>query len=201
MLMERLADIAADELGIDPAEIRRRNLITVRCFSLCDCRPASNSIPAIIRGCWKRRAANRSTTTFVRTRDARRKAGEVCGIGICVYTEPCGQGWESAEVRLDPERPDRCGDRFERAGTGPRNVLCADRRRCASHASGGDCGLRMAIRQQPQPASVRWPAAAPPSAAGAVEGDRRVPRKGARVCAARLMQADIEQVELTVEGI
>lgn len=33
----------------------------------------------------------------------RRARGELVGIGVAMYVEPCGQGWESARVTLHPD--------------------------------------------------------------------------------------------------
>ena len=198
MLMERLADIAARELGIDPAEIRRRNLIAADAFPYATPtgeRLDSGDYPRLLQ-----EARGQSHyDDFVRTRDARRAAGEVCGIGICVYTEPCGQGWESAEVRLDPN-----GRLIAATGS-----TAQGQGRETSYAQ----IVADALRTLPEAITVaHGDTATTPTGIGAlasrstaIGGSALLKaaeefREKARRCAARLLQADSEQVELTAEG-
>jgi len=198
MLMERLADIAAHELGIDPAEIRRRNLITSDAFPYAlptGERLDSGDYPALLE-----KARNQSDyDEFVQARNARRESGEVCGIGIAVYTEPCGQGWESAEVRLDPDGQIVAATGSTAQGQGRETAyaqIVAD-----------------ALRTRPEAIAVAHgdTAKTPPgigalaSRSTAIGGSALLKateefREKARQCAARLLQADIEQIELTPDG-
>jgi carbon-monoxide dehydrogenase large subunit len=92
MLMERAMDRAAGALGIDPLEMRRRNL------SGPGPRACSGDPAALLD-----RVAHEADYSALRQRQAaRRAAGGVCGIGIGLYVEPCGQGWEYAGMRLLP---------------------------------------------------------------------------------------------------
>ncbi|HLI10052.1 MAG TPA: xanthine dehydrogenase family protein molybdopterin-binding subunit [Alphaproteobacteria bacterium] len=102
MLMERLVDEAAAVLACDPLELRRLNLLPVDSFPyvtptgetldsgdyqrLLDCLSAFSSYRELRTELMKRRAA-----------------GEIVGVGIAFYLEPCGQGWEAARVRLAPD--------------------------------------------------------------------------------------------------
>jgi aerobic carbon-monoxide dehydrogenase large subunit len=100
LLMERLVDRAAATLSIDPVELRRRNLIasTEMPFKtptgeLLD---SGNYLKALDLACEKFGYEAR------RQLQAERRAnGELIGIGVALYIEPCGQGWESARVTLN----------------------------------------------------------------------------------------------------
>ncbi len=113
-VIERLMDMGAGSLGIDPAEIRRRNLIPPDAF------------PYHSAGGWvydngDYREALRLALASCRYDDLRaeqaraRRQGRLIGLGLCVYTEFSGMGpsrrmaamgnrqggYESAVVRLD----------------------------------------------------------------------------------------------------
>ncbi|ADZ70289.1 xanthine dehydrogenase family protein molybdopterin-binding subunit [Polymorphum gilvum] len=99
MLMERLMDRAAQALGLDPLEMRRRNVtpasvlprMTPTGERLC-----SGDFAALL----DRLAAETGYQEKRVTQARRRAAGEIVGLGLGLYIEPCGQGWETAEVRL-----------------------------------------------------------------------------------------------------
>lgn len=99
LLTERLVDRAARRLGVDPVELRRRNLIPAALMPYRT--PTGETFDAGDYGA----ALDRACELFdyegecVR-RDERRGRGEVVGIGVALYVEPCGQGWESARVTL-----------------------------------------------------------------------------------------------------
>jgi aerobic carbon-monoxide dehydrogenase large subunit len=102
LLMERLMDEAARELGLDPVEVRRRNLIPAKAFpyktptvQLLD----SGDYEALL----ERACACAGYRDLLVERQARRGCGGVCGIGVALYVEPCGQGWESASVHIEPD--------------------------------------------------------------------------------------------------
>ncbi len=100
MLMERLVETAARDLGMDPAELRRINM--VRPADLPAALPAggkldSGDFPALLDD-----ALRLAGYADARARiDMRRAKNEICGIGLALYVEPCGQGWESATLRHD----------------------------------------------------------------------------------------------------
>ncbi len=101
MLMERLVDAAARRLGMDPVALRRRNLLApgqlprTRATGTLD----SGDFPALLD-----RAVALSSYTALREAQAlRRQAGEIVGIGVAMYVEPCGQGWESARIGLNSD--------------------------------------------------------------------------------------------------
>lgn len=113
--MERLIDMAARRLGIDPAEMRRRNLVTAAEFPY---RTGSGLI-------WDRCGFQECLTAacdladypaWQRRRDAARAQGQWAGIGFASYAEltgigsrisvapamPINTGTETASIRVDP---------------------------------------------------------------------------------------------------
>lgn len=99
MLMERLADKAACALDLDPAEFRRRNLLAPEALPYRT--PTGETLdsgdyPALLAKACQRAGYD----TLRREQRARRERGEICGVGLSIYTEPCGEGWESATVSL-----------------------------------------------------------------------------------------------------
>ncbi len=102
MLLERLMDRAARRLKLSPVEIRRRNLVRRFPHALPggealdsgDFAALLDAVLAKAGGDWDRLAA---------ARDARRAAGECVGLGLALYVEPCGQGFESARVTVEAD--------------------------------------------------------------------------------------------------
>jgi carbon-monoxide dehydrogenase large subunit len=113
-VMERLVDMAARRLGIDPAELRRRNLVRTDEFPY---RVASGIV-------WDRSAFGETLEAACaaigyaglrREQDAARAAGRLYGIGVATYGEltgigsrisaapgmPINTGTENATIRLD----------------------------------------------------------------------------------------------------
>jgi len=99
-LIERLVDHAARALGLDPAELRRRNLVPPERFPY---RTATGQVydsgdyPALLAQV----LAAADYAGLRRAQAARRARGEVVGVGLCVYVEPSGLGWESGLVRVE----------------------------------------------------------------------------------------------------
>lgn len=101
-LMERLVEAAARATGIDPIEIRRRNLLPPD--SLPHTGPTgivldSGDYPAALEHLVELAGYN----DLLAERERRRESGALAGIGLAFYVEPSGRGWESARVRLDPD--------------------------------------------------------------------------------------------------
>jgi len=99
LLMERLVERAARRLRLDPVELRRRNLIAAS--SMPYATPTGETLDA---GDY-RAALDLACEAFGyeaerATQATRRAQGELVGIGLALYVEPCGQGWESARVTL-----------------------------------------------------------------------------------------------------
>ncbi|MEZ5837240.1 MAG: xanthine dehydrogenase family protein molybdopterin-binding subunit [Geminicoccaceae bacterium] len=99
LLMEQLLERAARATGLDPLTIRLRNL------------PPAGSPPLdrgngviLDRGDYQgllRRLAQVSNLDRLHAElGERRAAGEIVGLGLALYVEPCGQGYETASVTL-----------------------------------------------------------------------------------------------------
>ena len=108
--IERMVDILADELKIDPTEIRLKNFVHKEEFPFPTATglmydsgnyalPLEKALAAV--GYEKLRAEQAEA----------RKQGRLMGIGICTYGEICGigpspatpaGGWESATVKIEP---------------------------------------------------------------------------------------------------
>ncbi len=101
-LMERLVDEAAAAAGIDPLEIRRRNLLPPEAFphnAASGVTLDSGRYVALL----DKLAADADYAGLRADVAARRAQGEVVGLGLGFYIEPCGTGWESARVTLYPD--------------------------------------------------------------------------------------------------
>lgn len=105
---ETMLDVAARELGIDPIEIRRKNLIrlsdqptaTPMGIPLEDITPAE---------CLDKLVENFDVAAFRKEQAEARKAGRYLGLGIAAYIEPTGSAGsmapmtgELAQVRIEP---------------------------------------------------------------------------------------------------
>jgi carbon-monoxide dehydrogenase large subunit len=102
LLMETLVDKAARASGIDPAELRRRNLIpasAMPCITPTGELLDSGDYRAALDGACERFGYDAERAL----QQQRRAEGECVGIGLALYIEPCGQGWESARVTLDAD--------------------------------------------------------------------------------------------------
>jgi carbon-monoxide dehydrogenase large subunit len=108
LAVERLLDAAADQLGIDKVDIRRRNLIDEYPHEL-------PSGPIIESGSFRESMEEVVTAMdlpALRQRQEEARAnGKYLGIGICVFLEPSAasipmsvfNGYETASVRLTPD--------------------------------------------------------------------------------------------------
>ncbi|MGY6535415.1 MAG: xanthine dehydrogenase family protein molybdopterin-binding subunit [Pararhodobacter sp.] len=102
MLMERAVDKAARAAGLDPFEIRRRNLIPASAFPYAT--PTGEELDSGDYAALLDRLETASNYQQRRRRQAeRRAAGEVVGLGLALYVEPCGRGWETAKLTLTPD--------------------------------------------------------------------------------------------------
>lgn len=99
LLMERLVERAARQIGMDPLALRRHNLVAADQMPWAT--PTGETLDAGDYRAVLERAAEGFNYTHERAEQARRRAaGEWVGIGTALYVEPCGQGWESARVTL-----------------------------------------------------------------------------------------------------
>ena len=103
-MVERAVDLLAARLGIDPAELRRRNLIPARAF------PYTTATKARYDSGDYQRALDRvlEAAGYEQLRGeqaARRQRGDVrqLGIGLSVYVEVTGFGSEFGEVVVEPD--------------------------------------------------------------------------------------------------
>ncbi len=99
-LIERLADEAARALGMDPAELRRRNLIPTDRFPF---ETATGQVydSGDYGGLLEQVLAAADYAGLRRAQAERRARGEIVGVGLAVYVEPSGVGWESGLVRVE----------------------------------------------------------------------------------------------------
>ena len=100
--LERLMDAIARELDLDPFEVRRRNALPPDAFPYdapTGVRPDSGEYG---------RALDEAIRLidyagFRREQAATRAAGRLLGLGVALYCEFAGPGWDSAQVRAQPD--------------------------------------------------------------------------------------------------
>src|SRR5712664_26108 len=99
-LIERLVDEAARSLRLDPVELRRRNLIPRERFPF---KTATGQVydSGDYAGLLDGTLATAGYASLRRAQTARREQGEVVGVGVAIYVEPSGLGWESGLVRVE----------------------------------------------------------------------------------------------------
>jgi carbon-monoxide dehydrogenase large subunit len=113
-IVERLIEAVAVKLGMDPVEIRQRNLLPADAF------PHTTPTGAVYDSGNYALTVTKAIQRFdyAAAREAQKKAraeGRLVGIGVATFTEICGLGpstgasalqghgtWESAEVRVEP---------------------------------------------------------------------------------------------------
>ena len=107
--VERGMDMLARRLGMDPAELRRRNFIPADRF------PYATQMGAVYDSgdyakALDRALANAGWRELQRQRDAARAEGRLVGLGLAMYVEVCGLGpsaslptggWEHAQVTIE----------------------------------------------------------------------------------------------------
>jgi carbon-monoxide dehydrogenase large subunit len=99
-VIERLMDTAARALGLDPAEIRRRNFIPAESFPF---RTVTGQVydSGNYQLALERALAAADYTGLRREQAGRRARGEIVGIGLASYVEPCALGWESGSIKVE----------------------------------------------------------------------------------------------------
>ena len=120
-VMERTLDLLADRLGLDPAEIRRRNLIPREAY------PFTSATGFVYDSGDYPKALEQALTLAdyagrKRERDVERGRGRLLGIGIACYTEYTGMGSETYRRRGQTDVPGHEGARVEMAEDG--SVTC-----------------------------------------------------------------------------
>lgn len=118
-VVERAVDLVADKLGLDPAEVRRKNFIQPQDFPYA---PANNILNGLQYDSGEYEKALDKALSIVdykkfrQEQEAARKQGKYLGIGLASYIEICGVApskwiglggegwgaglWESANVRV-----------------------------------------------------------------------------------------------------
>ncbi len=130
-VMERLLDQLAERLGVDPVEIRRRNLIPREAYpfdSASGMTYDSGDFPQALE-----QALSLAGYAALREEQAAARAqGRLVGIGVACYTEYTGMGSdvfrrrgmedvpgvEAATVTMDPDGSVRCATSFPTQGQG-----------------------------------------------------------------------------------
>jgi carbon-monoxide dehydrogenase large subunit len=129
--MERMMDLLAERLGVDPAEIRRRNFIPRDGYPFTSASGMtydSGDYP----GALEQALARAGYDALRREQAAARAAGRLVGIGVACYTEYTGmgsevfrrrgmedvRGLEAATVTMDPDGSVRCATSFPSQGQG-----------------------------------------------------------------------------------
>jgi carbon-monoxide dehydrogenase large subunit len=101
-LMERLVDEAAAVTNSDPIELRLRNLLQEDDFPYAT--PTGCTLDSGRYGETLQKLVDDIDYESMKAdRDRRRELGEIVGVGVAFYIEPCGAGWESARVTLNPD--------------------------------------------------------------------------------------------------
>ncbi|KQP40773.1 xanthine dehydrogenase family protein molybdopterin-binding subunit [Pseudorhodoferax sp. Leaf274] len=102
LAMEGLMDLAARRLGLDPVAVRLRNAVPASAMPWTT--PTGQRLDSGDYAGLLQAACALADLAALRTAQARRRAaGECVGIGINLYVEPCGTGWESARLTRWPD--------------------------------------------------------------------------------------------------
>ncbi len=107
-VMERLLDIAAREMGLDRAEIRRRNLVPASAMPFKKGFVTRGGIPVELDSgdypaCQSEALQRSAWQSFPERQKAARAEGRYIGIGIANYVEGTGRGpFEQVNVRVEP---------------------------------------------------------------------------------------------------
>jgi carbon-monoxide dehydrogenase large subunit len=108
LIRETALDVAARRIGIDPIEIRRRNLVTLEDQPTTSCMgiPVEDITPA---ECLDKLIETLDVAAFRQEQQAARKQGRYLGLGIATYVEPTGSAGsipvmtgELAQVQIEP---------------------------------------------------------------------------------------------------
>jgi aerobic carbon-monoxide dehydrogenase large subunit len=100
--LERLMNLVALEFNLDPAEVRKRNLIPANAFpykTVAGAEYDSGDYHMALETLLE--TAN--YTELRQEQTAARKQGRYLGIGVSTYVECCAYGWERATVRLNTD--------------------------------------------------------------------------------------------------
>lgn len=121
---ERLIDLYAAEIGMDPVEVRRRNLIKPDRIPYS--RPLSSTgEPMLFSDGDFPGVLDRLVGSFDwQTLERRREQGEQVGVGVAMFMEKSGLGpWETGAIEVDPDGLVRVRSGCSSVGQGIRTVL------------------------------------------------------------------------------
>ena len=121
---ERLIDLYAAEIGMDPVEVRRRNLIKPDRIPYS--RPLSSTgEPMLFSDGDFPGVLDRLVASFDwQALEWRREAGEQVGVGVAMFMEKSGLGpWETGAIEVDPDGLVRVRSGCSSVGQGIRTVL------------------------------------------------------------------------------
>jgi aerobic carbon-monoxide dehydrogenase large subunit len=108
LIRETALDVAARRIGIDPIEIRRRNLVTLKDQPRTSCMgiPLEDITPA---ECLEKLLETFDVGAFRKEQEAARKQGRYLGLGTATYVEPTGAAGsiatmtgELAQLHIEP---------------------------------------------------------------------------------------------------
>jgi carbon-monoxide dehydrogenase large subunit len=108
LIRETALDVAARRIGIDPIEIRRRNLVALKDQPTASCMgiPLEDITPV---ECLEKLLKNFDVDAFRKEQAAARQQGRHLGLGIAAYVEPTGSAGsmpvmtgELAQVQIEP---------------------------------------------------------------------------------------------------
>jgi carbon-monoxide dehydrogenase large subunit len=108
LVRETALDVAARRIGIDPIELRRRNIISLKDQPITS--PMGVPLEDITPGeCLEKLLENFDVAAFRKEQAAARKDGRYLGLGIAAYVEPTGSAGsmstmtgELAQIRIEP---------------------------------------------------------------------------------------------------
>jgi aerobic carbon-monoxide dehydrogenase large subunit len=106
LLMERAIEVAARKLTIDPMQMRRDNIYASKDFPVRLPSGATLDSADLLLCLDQAEALFGYTDARKQQRDFKKsenETSELIGIGAALYIEPCGEGWESARLTLDPQ--------------------------------------------------------------------------------------------------
>jgi carbon-monoxide dehydrogenase large subunit len=142
-VMERLIDRAARKIGLDPAEIRRRNLVQDGDFPY---RTGSGIIwdRSAFRECLEAACDHAGYADLLRERDEARRAGRWVGIGLASYAELTGIG---SRIAVAPGMPINTGIETARITIDATGAVTADFG-ISSHGQGLETTLAQVIADE-----------------------------------------------------
>ena len=178
LVIERLVDLAARELGVDPVELRRRNVVPPERFPYAtpldftyDSGDYEGALDAALALAAVEAARAEQTSA--------RADGRLFGIGVALYVERVGPGWETGSVTAEADGRVVC-----RTGSSP-------------HGQGHETTFAQIVADElgidPEVVEVRWGDSAEIPSGGGTFASRSITVGGsALLLAARDVRARLE---------